>query len=894
MKWGVNMGSFKDELNKAVEEAKEILGSKTTEDIKSSTKEAVDEAKEIVDNLEQKGVKDKFSFLSWRGRLNRVSYFIQTTSSYIIFISYIYIIIYLYKTNNLINADAFLWAAIMFFSYLSFAITSRRFHDVGKSCICSIGLIFSLWIVAFILIKKSYSPYWFLIYILFTVVAMTLKPGNSGENKYGAPDKGFRVGKYFISEEKILKNAKVVNFINNVKCILNFINNKKVVIFIILLLITTLLSYLIGNNYNGINLIALFAILTFIFATMCLYSLIKYAYFSKEKSKKFYFLRIVVSVLLLCFLTLIFIFTRTNGYKLYNLTAHDLRGEWQSRGFFKPNENQTVIIRERVTEGGKAWDEFEKLREMERVIQRIQENEILSLEEEREIRDRARRTLYLNEMEILPYNFNLEQFISEHGVNLRFGDLEPQLWTFYFLGDKAVLSRGSFLLYKNEYRETESVSNVHLGSELKEVLKNNEFKDMKPLDMYGGKKVINSKDKNIGVFCVDDLVWQIYLYPNSNAVLDKSGISVNDSKLWLMLKLGFPETREFENVIVDSYVLHEREESEILHVIKNKSTGEQSMLISQGGFFEPWLVYYDDKIEDLFLKPLGYRLGSKYEDIKNDFKLIGTNVGNGERSYICINEKNLNYSTLVPVDKVKVLGNVFKFNKSGYLYEINIRIDGSKEDIANYLLNSYGVCSSINKNNDDVEMSWVSDENVITYTHFDRRRIKGAVSNSIKITKQFQKDEIINQSKNYAFDDDLPTYALGINWEDSSAYINNLQFVVRGDNGDKVYRASNIKMFNLSDLMPENISVIDNKFIFKKNSGKLIEVELSLNATDFGKVNNYLSKKYGEAPKGEASKERYFSEWRINKLVLQLISYKGGNSNTYLRCIDRETFEQRP
>lgn len=137
-----------------------------------------------------------------------------------------------------------------------------------------------------------------------------------------------------------------------------------------------------------------------------------------------------------------------------------------------------------------------------------------------------------------------------------------------FLGDKAVLSRGSFLLYKNAYRETESVNNIHLGSELKEVLKNNEFKDMKPLDMYGGKKVINSKDKNIGVFCVDDLVWQIYLYPNSNAVLDKSGISVNDSKLWIMLKLGFPETREFENVIVDSYVLHEQEESEILHVIK--------------------------------------------------------------------------------------------------------------------------------------------------------------------------------------------------------------------------------------------------------------------------------------------------------------------------------------
>lgn len=887
MKWGVNMGSFKDELNKAVEEAKEILGSKTTEDLKSSTKEAVDEAKEIVDNLEQKGVKDKLSFLSWRGRLNRVSFFIQGIIAELFLLLECYI---LYKASKFINIDEIIYLALMLYSYLYFCIVNKRFHDLGKSFKYSIGLIFSIWFVFYNLVYLSHYPYWFLIYILFTVAAMSLKSGNSGENKYGVSDKGFRIGKYFISEEKILKNTKVVNFINNIKCILNFINNKKVVIFIILLLITTSLSYLIGNDYSEINLIALFAILTFIFGTMCLYSLIKYTYFNKEKSKKFYFIRIVVGVFVLCFLTLIFIFARTNGYKLYNLTASDMDGEWQSKGFFKIYENQNVFIKESISEIGKINSRME-------FMQMLNDRHKIKNEspEERFKRiDKSRRTLYLNGMELLPYNLEQEQFISEHDVKLKFGELEPQQWTFYFLGDKAVLSRGSLLLYKNAYRETESVSNVHLGSELKEVLKNNEFKDMKPLDMYGGKKVVKSKDKNIGVLCKNDLACQIYLYPNSNAVLDKSGISVNDSKLWLMLKLGFPETREFENVIVDSYVLHEREESEILHVIKNKSTGEQSMLISQGGFFEPWLVYYDDKIEDLFLKPLGYKLGSKYEDIKNDFKLIATNVGNGERSYTCINERNLNYSTLVPVDKVKVLGNVFKFNKSGYLYEINIRIDGSKEDIANYLLNLYGDCTSINKNNDDIEMRWVSDENVITYTHFDRRRIKGAVSNSIKITKQFQKDEIINQSKNYAFDDDSPTYALGINWEDSSAYINNLQFVVRGDNGDKVYRASNIKMFNLSDLIPENISVIDNKFIFKKNSEKLIEVELSLNATDFSKVNNYLTQKYGEAPKGEASKERYFSEWRINKIVLQLRYNKAGNSNAYLRCIDRETFEQRP
>ena len=80
------MGTFKDEVNKAVEEAKEILSSKTTEDIKSSTKEAVDEAKEIVDNLEQKGIKKKLSFLSWYGRLNRSSFFVQAICVQIIFL----------------------------------------------------------------------------------------------------------------------------------------------------------------------------------------------------------------------------------------------------------------------------------------------------------------------------------------------------------------------------------------------------------------------------------------------------------------------------------------------------------------------------------------------------------------------------------------------------------------------------------------------------------------------------------------------------------------------------------------------------------------------------------------------------------------------------------------
>ena len=64
MKWGVNMGSFKDELNKAVEEAKEILGSKTTEDLKSSTKEAVDEAKEIARlKKENRDLKDAVEIL---------------------------------------------------------------------------------------------------------------------------------------------------------------------------------------------------------------------------------------------------------------------------------------------------------------------------------------------------------------------------------------------------------------------------------------------------------------------------------------------------------------------------------------------------------------------------------------------------------------------------------------------------------------------------------------------------------------------------------------------------------------------------------------------------------------------------------------------------------------
>lgn len=181
----------------------------------------------------------------------------------------------------------------------------------------------------------------------------------------------------------------------------------------------------------------------------------------------------------------------------------------------------------------------------------------------------------------------------------------------------------------------------------------------------------------------------------------------------------------------------------------------------------------------------------------------------------------------------------------------------------------------------------------INKLNYKKNHISEEKNNALK-----EKDNLYNilhrWANRYENKDGVPINTLNINWEDSSAYINNLQFVVRGDNGDKVYKASNINAFDLSNLIPENVSVIDNKFIFKKNADKLIEIDLELNAEDFSKINAYLSEKYGEPFKSEASKARYFVEWRKDKLVLQLRYNKAGNSNTFLRCIDREIFEQRP
>lgn len=158
-----------------------------------------------------------------------------------------------------------------------------------------------------------------------------------------------------------------------------------------------------------------------------------------------------------------------------------------------------------------------------------------------------------------------------------------------------------------------------------------------------------------------------------------------------------------------------------------------------------------------------------------------------------------------------------------------------------------------------------------------------------------QKDYTFNQLKESVVNEsNLPVNALGLNWTDSSEYISSLEFIVRGDNGDNVYTASNIDSLNLSDFLPNDISIINNRFILSKNSEKLIEVSLEVNALKFSSVFIYLNDKYGEPCKAEASKERYYNEWRGNQKVLQLIYNKRGDSNAVIRCVDRATFEQRP
>lgn len=696
MKWGINMGSFKDELNKAVEEAKEILGSKTTEDIKSSTKEAVDEAKEIVDNLEQKGIKNKLSFLSWHGRLNRVSFFIQAILLQIMFV---YIGITIYKLRNIFNENMSYVILIIIYIYFCFIILSKRFHDFGKSTVYAAALTLSI-CIAFVCLNRY--DYLFFIYLYGALFSLSLKKGDNEANKYGEVNDRF--WHYIISETKILSSIeKILNLIEIkiVECLNNVTSSK--------------FYKLIATN--------------------------------KRK------------VLVGCVSLIVLL---TTGYYLYIPKMSDVEKYRQEKNVAGICELIDKTFKPLEGDGG-----VDKYRE-------VRSSAIIVLAEMRD----SKGVEYL-EKKVLDKN------IWDYEVKCEMV--------------KALINADSKYLENLCRKYTNMADNQKAFDE-----KINVYDELNKFAIYEV-----SKDY-ISAIIYKDALKNL----NNDITNDKKVCDYINQKI-------FPGTN---------------------YLFTNKSTFEKySKLVNlfSGGYENHIIKEIDSEIEE---------------------------------ARKTINSVNSYFSPLVQESIRETTRQIYALQgQEAALEYINETFKTSDKNIKSY----WEAQNKINKLN-------------YRKNHIDEERVQALKE------KNRLYDILHSWANRYENKDGLPINTLNINWEDSSAYINNLQFVVRGDNGDKVYKASSINAFNLSDLIPENISVIDNKFIFKKNSEKLIEVELSLNANDFSKVYTYLNKKYGKPLKDEASKERYFSEWRKDKLVLQLRYNKAGNSNTYLRCIDREIFEQRP
>lgn len=138
----------------------------------------------------------------------------------------------------------------------------------------------------------------------------------------------------------------------------------------------------------------------------------------------------------------------------------------------------------------------------------------------------------------------------------------------------------------------------------------------------------------------------------------------------------------------------------------------------------------------------------------------------------------------------------------------------------------------------------------------------------------------------------LPKDLLGINWDDSSAYISKLKFELRSDGGLLVYRDSNAKAVPLrtTDCLPDGIDVLSSRFVLNKRGTKIVSIELECSSNDWNTIYKYLSDKYGStsSPLDEASKTRYRSVWLGYDKAIDLIYYKDTNK-LILQCHDKET-----
>lgn len=696
------MGTFKDEVNKAVEEAKEILGSKTTEDIKSSTKEAVDEAKEIVDNLEQKGIKNKLSFLSWRGRLNRVSFFVQAILLQIMFV---YIGITIYKLRDIFNENMSYFILDIIYVYFCFIILSKRFHDFGKSTVYAAVLTLSI-CIAFVYLNRY--DYLFYIYLYGTLFSLSLKKGDNEANKYGEINDRF--WHYIISETKILSYIeKILNLIE-IK-IAECLNN-------VILFVTSSKFYkLIVENKKKclgvcVSLIVLLA------ASYYLY-IPKMSDVEKYQQEK--------NVAGIC--------------ELIDKTLKPLEGD---DGVDKYRDIRSsaisALVGMRVPEGieflenkvldENIWDYQIKSEIIKALVQADNKyiekicNKYIDLankqngfDEKTKIYDELYRfsitgvsedyisaTIYKDALKSLNNNTANDIKVCKY-VNQK---VFPA--TNYSFSNKLIFDEYSELvnLFSEGYEDSITQQIDGEIAEAQETIKSLNYyfsSERQELSRYRAQQIYAEEGERAALKYIQD---------------EHKTLEENQRKLrgaWDKInklnnrKNHIPEERakalKEKNRLYN--ILHSwaaRKEFEVFHNTRNNANTKHEIM------------------------PLGYKIGVKYDDIKQDINV--QHRGRYEIYTINNNYKNI-YSDFVPVEKVSILNTELLFDKTRdkKLKMVEVLVNGKKEEIVNYLDNLYGDrLYSHDEGDRYLQVRWGDEETIVVYTYIHN---VGKDTNSIRI-----------------------------------------------------------------------------------------------------------------------------------------------------------------
>lgn len=102
--------------------------------------------------------------------------------------------------------------------------------------------------------------------------------------------------------------------------------------------------------------------------------------------------------------------------------------------------------------------------------------------------------------------------------------------------------------------------------------------------------------------------------------------------------------------------------------------------------------------------------------------------------------------------------------------------------------------------------------------------------------------------------------------------------VFTNNNTIKLYVCETPRCLEFEDIIPvDKVGVSDNRFIFTKNEGELVQVQIK-SYGNFYEIRDYLYNRYGTGETIEGSEKKYLLEWKDNEAVVNLIYLKEENA----------------